>query len=103
LLNCSGNFLINNVLDLYGIYLNAFGRDNKAEILNLCDVKLILSNIDLESSFKQLLYYFNDVLFMIFYPLRVDEDIVKINGVELVEVFSEDVVDLSLKRSGCVA
>jgi len=103
LLNRSRNFLINNVLDLYGIYLNAFGRNNKAEILNLYNVKLALSNVDLESSFKQLLYYFNDVLFMIFYSLRVDEDVVKVNSVELVEVFLEDVVNLSLKRSGCVA
>jgi len=39
---------------------------------------------------------------MIFYSLRVDEDVVKVNGIELVEVFSEDVVNLSLKRSGCV-
>ena len=51
----------------------------------------------------QLLQYTLDMNFVLGFDLTIDQDVIKVHGPEVVEIFSQGVIDVILKRGWAVA
>ena len=66
-------------------------------------MKGALDDVCLQTSFMQLLQYALDMDFMLSFDLTIDQDVIKVHGTEVVEIFLQSVIDVILKRGWAVA
>jgi hypothetical protein len=81
------------------INLNAFGADNKTQILSLCYAKLTLLDIYLKASLLESLKHLLYMQFVFHWITWVDEDIIQVGCAEVLQVFKEDVIHILLVGS----
>ena len=66
-------------------------------------MKGALSDVCLQTGFTQLLQYTLDMNFMLSFNLTIDQDVIEVRSTEVVEIFSQGVIDVILKRGWAVA
>ena len=100
-----------NVLDLSGfgpildgpdlgrIHLQTFSRKNEAEVLDRVGGEMTLVRTGIETMFAETTENLVDMLLVFRRVVRVDEDVVKIDGNIYVEEITKDVIHESLESS----
>ena len=66
-------------------------------------MKGALGDVYLQTGFTQLLQYTLDMDFMLSFDLTIDQNVIKVHGTEVVEIFLQSVIDVILKRGWVIA
>ena len=66
-------------------------------------MKGALGDVCLQTGFVQLLQYTLDMNFVLSFNLTIDQDVIKVHGTEVVEIFLQSVIDVILERGWAVA
>ena len=62
-----------------------------------------LGDVCLQTGFTQLLQYALDMNFMLSFNLTIDQNVIKVHDTEVIEIFSQSVIDVILERGWAVA
>ena len=57
----------------------------------------------MQTGFAQLLQYALDMDFVLGFDLTIDQDVIKVHGTEVIEIFLQSVIDVILERGWAIA
>ena len=89
--------------DLLWIYFYNISSNNKPKVLYTFDTKLVFFEVNLETGVLEVAEDLFDILLVFEFILRVDQNIIKVDSIEIVQVVEEDIVYIPLVGSWSIS